>query len=70
MKKMRLLAVSLLFLMLLNDPLLSIANRAMLVAGIPLLYLYVTVAWLVLIILIAFIVHQNRHTSDTPEADE
>jgi hypothetical protein len=49
----RLVAVSVLGALLFNYPLLALFNRAVLVLGIPLVYLYVFAAWALVIGLIA-----------------
>lgn len=65
-KYQQLLALFFLFLALFNYPLLSIANKPLLVAGMPLLYLYLFSAWLLMIILLALLVgrgssQKNQH---------
>ena len=52
----RLLFVSLLFVVLLNFPLLAVFDHAGRVAGIPVLYLYLLVAWVVLVLLTGWLV--------------
>ena len=47
----RLLFLSLLFAVLLNFPLLAVFDHAGRVAGIPVLYLYVLLAWITLVLL-------------------
>ncbi|WP_266365331.1 hypothetical protein [Tellurirhabdus rosea] len=64
MKSYRLFFLFVLFLLLFNEPVLSIVNRAELVAGIPLLYLYVLVLWLVLIGAIAYALYQSEATEE------
>ncbi|UOG76947.1 hypothetical protein MTX78_10170 [Hymenobacter tibetensis] len=52
----RLLFVSLLFGVLLNFPLLAVFNHNGRVGGVPVLYLYVLLAWLTLVLLTAWLV--------------
>jgi hypothetical protein len=53
----RLVAIAVLGFLLLNAPLLTIADSDATVAGIPVLYAYLFTVWAVLIGLIALIVH-------------
>jgi hypothetical protein len=46
-------------LLLLSYPLISIFNRPVFVAGIPLLYLYVLLVWVGIVLLLAF--YNRRH---------
>ena len=57
----RLLFVSLLFAVLLNFPLLAVFDRAGRVGGIPVLYLYVLVAWVVLVLLTGWLVRSMNN---------
>jgi hypothetical protein len=52
----RLLFVSLLFAVLLNFPLLAVFDHGGRVAGIPVLYLYVLVAWCAMVLLTGWLV--------------
>ena len=52
-KTQRLAALFALGAVLFNYPLLALFNRAVVVAGVPLLYLYVFLAWALLITLLA-----------------
>ena len=56
----QLLFVAGLFAVLLNYPLLAAFDRAGRVAGVPVLYLYVLLAWLALILLTARLVRERR----------
>lgn len=66
-KHQRLLALFLLFLMLFNYPVIGIANRPVLVGGTPLLYLYFFTAWLLMIILLAWVVKGYLPQNDRDE---
>ena len=66
-KHQRLLALFLLFLMLFNYPVISIVNRPVLVGGIPLLYLYLFLAWLLMIGLLAWVVKGHITQKDRYE---
>lgn len=48
-------------MLLLSYPLISIFNRPVFVAGIPLLYLYVFVVWIAVVVLLAL--SNRRHHS-------
>jgi hypothetical protein len=52
----RLLFVSLLFAVLLNFPLLAVFDHGGRVAGIPVLYLYVLVAWCAMVLITGWLV--------------
>lgn len=65
-KSQRLIALFALFLILFNYPLISLVNQAILLGGIPLLYLYLFGAWLLMIMALAWAVkpsssQQNPH---------
>ncbi|WP_020600196.1 hypothetical protein [Spirosoma panaciterrae] len=70
MKRARLIFLSLLFVLLFNEPLISIVNRPVLVAGLPMLYAYVLGVWAVMIGLIALVLHRSRSTDDPSNSDE
>jgi hypothetical protein len=55
----KLVLIALLMMVVLNFPLLSIANQPMLIAGIPLLYWYVFIWWGTIVLLAGIIVHQK-----------
>jgi hypothetical protein len=55
----RLVALAVLGFLLLNAPLLTIADSDATVAGIPVLYAYLFVVWAALIALIALAVHRR-----------
>jgi hypothetical protein len=59
MKTQRLAALFALGAVLFNYPLLALFNRAVMVAGVPLLYLYVFLAWALLITLLALVVEKK-----------
>lgn len=58
-KGRRLFFISALFMVLLNFPLLSIFNSGATVGGVPVLYLYLMVVWLVCIAAIAFFINRQ-----------
>ena len=58
-KTQRLAALFALGALLFNYPLLALFNRAVVVAGVPLLYLYVFLAWALLITLLALVVEKK-----------
>lgn len=59
-RKERLAAVFLLGIMLFTPPLLAVASRDTMVAGIPLLYLWLFGGWLALIAVMALVVERSR----------
>ena len=59
MKTQRLAALFALGAVLFNYPLLALFNRAVMGAGVPLLYLYVFLAWALLITLLALVVEKK-----------
>ena len=59
MKTQRLAALFALGAVLFNYPLLALFNRALVVAGVPLLYLYVFLAWALLITLLALVAEKK-----------
>ena len=58
-KTQRLAALFALGALLFNYPLLALFNRALVVAGVPLLYLYVFLAWALLITLLALVAEKK-----------
>ncbi len=58
-KTQRLAALFALGAVLFNYPLLALFNRAVVVAGVPLLYLYVFLAWALLITLLALVAEKK-----------
>ena len=66
-KHQQLLALFLLFLLLFNYPIISIANKPVLVAGIPLLYLYLFTTWLLMIVLLAWVIRRHLTQKDRYE---
>lgn len=63
-KYRRLIGLFLLGCLLFNYPILSIFNRAVLIGGIPLLYIYLFTVWAVVIALIALICRPRRNDAD------
>lgn len=59
-KGRRLFFISVLFLVLLNFPVLAIFNQGGVVAGVPALYLYLMLVWLVCIVVIGLFVERKR----------
>ncbi|TDB67961.1 hypothetical protein [Arundinibacter roseus] len=56
----RLAALSLLAALLLNTPLLRIANTPATFRGIPLFYLYILLVWLLMIGLLIYFMHTKK----------
>jgi Ca2+/Na+ antiporter len=63
----RLAALFLLAVVLLMPPFLGIFNVPRLVAGVPLLYLYLFAVWLCLIVAVALVVEQMDEPAGAPE---
>ncbi len=65
LKSRRLVAVFLLGLVLFNFPIISLFNYKLLFFGIPLLFIYMFVSWILIIFLIALITkpHSKRSRS-------
>ena len=59
-KNQKLIFLSILVLVLLSYPFISLANRALLLLGIPLLYLYIFFVWIITIIILYFIVEKKQ----------
>jgi hypothetical protein len=59
-RKGKLVILFILFLFLLNFPILSIFDHADMVLGIPKMYLYLFALWLLLIVLTAWIVRNRK----------
>lgn len=60
----RYILTALLLLLLVNFPLLSVANRPVFVGGIPLLYLYIALVWVLAIILLFSITKRFQQRGD------
>ncbi len=69
MKSTRLLLLTLLFLLLFTEPMMSVVNREATVAGIPALYAYVFAVWAIMIGLLAYVIHRS-HPADESISDE
>lgn len=63
-KTRRLIGLFILGCLLFNYPILSIFNRAILIGGVPLLYIYLFVAWAMIILLTAVICRQRRRDAN------
>ncbi|NBB29021.1 hypothetical protein [Cellulophaga sp. BC115SP] len=70
LKEQRLFIISCLFLLLYNFPIISIFNLDTQIAGIPSLFLYVFVLWLILIIVIYLNVRELNKNQDHSNHDE
>jgi hypothetical protein len=60
----RLLFVAVLFTVLLTFPLLTIVDRPLRLAGIPVLYLYVLLLWLLVVVLTRWLVKKNEESGN------
>jgi len=70
MKTVRLFLLSAIFLLLFNEPIISIVNDATLLGGIPRLYVYVLLVWVLLIGLIAYCVRQTPPSDNALPNDD
>lgn len=53
-KSVRFLLIALLMLVMFTYPLLSTANKGIMIAGLPLLYIYIGAVWLLAILILYF----------------
>jgi|JI8StandDraft_2_1071088.scaffolds.fasta_scaffold02778_7 hypothetical protein len=63
-RSQQLIAWVMIFALVIHFPLLSMANKAVLVAGVPLLYLWIFSCWLLLILGVARIVRRKASKDD------
>jgi hypothetical protein len=56
----KLIFLGILMLILLSYPFISVANKAQLLFGIPMLYLYIFIVWIIIIIILYRIVEKNQ----------
>jgi hypothetical protein len=61
----RLIALFGTFALVLQYPLLRLSDKAERVAGIPVLYLHVLLGWLLLIVLMAWVMHDKQRRERT-----
>ena len=66
----RLVALFLLGVLLFNPPILTLFSADRLIAGIPLLYLYMFVSWAAIIALAAFTIERTREPPTTERMAE
>ncbi|RDV14603.1 hypothetical protein DXT99_13090 [Pontibacter diazotrophicus] len=66
-KGRRLFFISVLFLALLSFPVLSIFNKGGMVAGVPVLYLYIMLVWLGCIVAVGLFVERSRTKRETKQ---
>jgi hypothetical protein len=58
-KRPKLILFSILLMVLFSFPFISLANRAILIAGIPVLYLYIFIVWIIAIIVLYRLADHN-----------
>ncbi|HOZ79278.1 MAG TPA: hypothetical protein PLY34_14895 [Ferruginibacter sp.] len=63
-KRQKLILTSILLMGLFTYPVISIANKRVMVAGIPLLFLYVLLVWIIAIIVFASITNTKQRKED------
>jgi len=59
-KRQKLILFSILLLLLFTYPLVSLANKAITIAGIPLLFVYVFVVWIIAIVILYRLADHNH----------
>jgi len=62
-KSSRLVGIFLLFFALLNFPIIGLFNKKLIIGGIPLLYLYLFLVWLIFIIFMFLIIRKTSKTN-------
>lgn len=65
-RSQQLIAWVFIFALVIHFPLLTLANKPVLVAGVPLLYLWLFTAWLLLIFGVARIVRRQSNSDKQP----
>jgi hypothetical protein len=60
LKRQKLILLSILLLVLLSYPFISIANKIELAGGFPVLYLYIFLVWLITIIVLYLLADQKQ----------
>jgi hypothetical protein len=63
-KRQKLILTSILLMGLFTCPVITIANKKVMVAGIPLLFLYVLLVWIIAIIVFASITNTKQRKQD------
>ncbi|MBO0935789.1 hypothetical protein J2I47_04435 [Fibrella sp. HMF5335] len=69
MKSTRLFLLSLVFLLLFTEPMISLVNGQRMVWGVPALYVYVFVAWALMIGVLVFVIHRSHPGRGTAADD-
>jgi Ca2+/Na+ antiporter len=64
LKQQKLTLLSILLLVLFTFPFVSVANRAALVAGVPVLFLYIFIVWIIAIIVLYSIAEGKEKNTD------
>jgi tryptophan-rich sensory protein len=64
LKQQKLTLFSVLLLLLFTYPFISIANKSALVAGIPILFLYILVVWIIAIVVLYRIAERKQKKPD------
>jgi tryptophan-rich sensory protein len=64
LKQQKLTLFSVLLLVLFTFPFISVANRSTLVAGIPVLFLYILIVWVIAIIVLYRIAERKQKKQD------
>jgi len=70
MRTTRLVIICVLSVLLLNEPILSLADRPILVGGVPVLFVYVLSVWTLTIAMSAWVLHTTRYTDESDQAHE
>jgi tryptophan-rich sensory protein len=64
LKQQKLTLFSVLLLVLFTFPFISVANRSTLVAGIPVLFLYILIVWIIAIVVLYRIAERKQKKQD------
>jgi hypothetical protein len=64
LKQQKLTLFSVLLLALFTYPLVSIVNKAALISGIPVLFLYIFIVWIIAIIILYLIAERKQKKTD------
>ncbi|RYF62918.1 MAG: hypothetical protein EOO39_29435 [Cytophagaceae bacterium] len=70
MRTTRLVIICVLSVLLLNEPILSLADQPLLVGGVPVLFVYVLFVWTLTIAMSAWVLHTTRHADESDQAHE
>ncbi|MEZ0484149.1 hypothetical protein [Fibrella aquatica] len=70
MRTTRLVCICVLFVLLVNEPIISIVDRPVLIWGVPMLFMYVLLVWALAIGSTAWVLHVTRHATESAPTHE